>query len=252
MYYLDDAKLGQTYYLGWRALWDPMPIQSGAWISLFQLHLDATKPGDPGAGPFVLRTLGDGQLHFQLTTPSGADSHIWNAPLSLNTWNSFVIGFKLSRTASGSGAGWVSFWYNGIRQTFVNGSQQMPAATLMGGHVNAKWGIYRSGANHTGHAVAYLNNARLAGDYTDAAPSPTPGGPSPTATTRTPTAAPITRAPSPTPTSTGAYPAWVPGHAYASGDRVSYSGHNYQCLQAHTSQVGWEPPNVPALWKLLS
>jgi chitinase len=53
---------------------------------------------------------------------------------------------------------------------------------------------------------------------------------------------------SPTPTATGQYPAWVPNHAYAVGDRVSYGGHNYQCLQAHTSMVGWEPPNVPALW----
>jgi chitinase len=53
---------------------------------------------------------------------------------------------------------------------------------------------------------------------------------------------------SPTPTATGLYPAWVPNHAYAVGDLVSYNGHNYRCLQAHTSMVGWEPPNVPALW----
>ena len=26
----------------------------------------------------------------------------------------------------------------------------------------------------------------------------------------------------------------------------------YQCLQAHTGQVGWEPENVPALWKELA
>ncbi|MGV2686022.1 dioxygenase, partial [Clostridium perfringens] len=25
-------------------------------------------------------------------------------------------------------------------------------------------------------------------------------------------------------------------------------GAAYQCLQAHTSMVGWEPTNVPALW----
>ena len=25
----------------------------------------------------------------------------------------------------------------------------------------------------------------------------------------------------------------------------------YQCLQAHTGQIGWEPENVPALWKEL-
>ncbi|WP_349290090.1 carbohydrate-binding protein [Thermoanaerobacterium thermosaccharolyticum] len=24
----------------------------------------------------------------------------------------------------------------------------------------------------------------------------------------------------------------------------------YKCIQAHTSLVGWEPPNVPALWQV--
>jgi len=87
------------------------------------------------------------------------------------------------------------------------------------------------------------------------------GGPTPTATptrTATPTPTPTTnptRTASPTPpspTPTGQFPAWVPNHAYATGALVSYAGHNYRCLQAHTSLVGWEPPNVPALWQLVS
>ncbi|MCT9929008.1 glycoside hydrolase family 75 protein [Planotetraspora sp. A-T 1434] len=48
-----------------------------------------------------------------------------------------------------------------------------------------------------------------------------------------------------------AYAAWAPNTAYAVGARVTYNGVDYECLQAHTSQVGWEPPNVPALWKSL-
>ena len=48
-----------------------MPIQKGAWISLFQLHISGQSSSQPSAGPFVLRTLGDGQLHFQLTSPTG-------------------------------------------------------------------------------------------------------------------------------------------------------------------------------------
>jgi hypothetical protein len=170
VYSLNNSKVGQTFYLGWRALWSPMPIRKGAWISLFQLHISGQSGGQPSAGPFVLRTLGDGQLHFQLTSPTGSDQHIWNAPLSLNTWNTFVIGFKLSRTASGAGAGWVSFWYNGVQQRFTNGSTQFPAATLWGDHDNVKWGVYRSGANKTGHAVSYLNGAKLGLSYTDVEP----------------------------------------------------------------------------------
>ena len=30
----------------------------------------------------------------------------------------------------------------------------------------------------------------------------------------------------------------------------TYNGGTYTCLQGHTSQTGWEPPNVPALWQL--
>lgn len=36
-----------------------------------------------------------------------------------------------------------------------------------------------------------------------------------------------------------------------SDDNVMYDGTEYSCLQAHTSQTGWEPPNVPALWEVV-
>ena len=41
---------------------------------------------------------------------------------------------------------------------------------------------------------------------------------------------------------------WEVGVAYAVGDRRQYEGLLYRCVQAHTSQAGWEPPMVPALW----
>src|SRR5579859_7158808 len=49
------------------------------------------------------------------------------------------------------------------------------------------------------------------------------------------------------------YPAWAPNVSYAIGAMVTYQdathpNHLYKCQQAHTSQVGWEPPNAPALW----
>jgi hypothetical protein len=47
-------------------------------------------------------------------------------------------------------------------------------------------------------------------------------------------------------------PNWAPNTAYAVGALVIYQSVEYKCLQAHTSQVGWEPPNVPALWQRLS
>ena len=44
------------------------------------------------------------------------------------------------------------------------------------------------------------------------------------------------------------FPAWAADTSYALDVRVRYGDKLYKCVQAHTSQIGWEPPNVPALW----
>ena len=41
---------------------------------------------------------------------------------------------------------------------------------------------------------------------------------------------------------------WAVDADYALDVRVSYQNKLYKCVQAHTSQAGWEPPAVPALW----
>ncbi|MDR9852176.1 glycosyl hydrolase family 18 protein [Paenibacillus sp. VCA1] len=46
--------------------------------------------------------------------------------------------------------------------------------------------------------------------------------------------------------------AWAPNVAYAVNDTVTYGGSTYKAIQPHTSLVGWEPPNVPALWQLVT
>lgn len=43
---------------------------------------------------------------------------------------------------------------------------------------------------------------------------------------------------------------WQPDTDYATGAECTYEGSAYTCLQGHTSQAGWEPPNAPSLWKL--
>ncbi len=42
--------------------------------------------------------------------------------------------------------------------------------------------------------------------------------------------------------------AWTAGTYYAVGKVVTYAGKTWTCRQPHTALVGWEPPNVPALW----
>jgi hypothetical protein len=52
--------------------------------------------------------------------------------------------------------------------------------------------------------------------------------------------------PNPTPDSRE----WKPNTAYRTGDIVSYDGKTYKCIQGHTSLSTWQPPIVPALWKV--
>lgn len=42
---------------------------------------------------------------------------------------------------------------------------------------------------------------------------------------------------------------WAAGTAYYVGDLVMDGEQEYECIQSHTSQEGWEPHATPALWK---
>ena len=44
------------------------------------------------------------------------------------------------------------------------------------------------------------------------------------------------------------YSAWETGTAYNDGDRRTYGGVLYKCLQAHTSQDDWTPDVAVSLW----
>lgn len=160
---INDSFLGQTLYIGWRALWNVNP-NAGRWIAVYQLHVSGVSSPQVNVGPFVLRTVGDGRLYFQHISPGGADRHIWSTGFPVNRWNRFAIGFKLSRGSDG----WVEFWYNGARQTLSNGQTRYPGPTLWGSHVNHKWGVYRSGGN-SGTGLAWLNRARLGTSHSDVA-----------------------------------------------------------------------------------
>lgn len=157
------------YYLGWRALWNPLPTVSGRWTALFQLKGGgaALFPVAGGNGcPIVLRTLGDGKLYMQLTCSD--NGHVWSTSLIKNAWNKFVIRMKLTRSKS---TGYVELWYNGVKQTFNLGSktQRQPAALWETEYCRSKFGVYRTGAVN-GTARAYLSRIRWASSYSEAAP----------------------------------------------------------------------------------
>ena len=50
------------------------------------------------------------------------------------------------------------------------------------------------------------------------------------------------------------FPRWQKNVNYIIGDRRydEEVGYLYKCVQAHTSQEGWEPHNTPALWVRVS
>ena len=63
-----------------------------------------------------------------------------------------------------------------------------------------------------------------------------------------PSSDPVSATTSPAP----AIAPWAANTSYTVGALVTYNGKTYESLMAHTSLVGWEPPNVPALWLLKS
>ena len=48
------------------------------------------------------------------------------------------------------------------------------------------------------------------------------------------------------------YPTWKADITYGTDFKVSHGGKLWRVRQVHTSQVGWEPENVPALWEQIN
>lgn len=48
------------------------------------------------------------------------------------------------------------------------------------------------------------------------------------------------------------YPEWETDTAYTAGHKVQRNGKLWRVVQAHTSQVGWEPENTASLWEAIN
>ena len=48
------------------------------------------------------------------------------------------------------------------------------------------------------------------------------------------------------------YPEWAAGMDYATGYKVQHGGKLWRCVQAHTSQAGWEPENAASIWEQIN
>jgi hypothetical protein len=159
------------YYIGWRAMWNPMPINPG-WVALFQMH----GYGVTGQGaPLVLRCVnGDGNIYLQANA-NGVDTNFWHMPFHTNLWQGFVLHVLLSTNPA---VGYAELWVNGVQQTFNNGQTRWYSPTWdnvdglwQDSYNKLKWGCYRSGAmDGKGPATAYMSGAKVGSTYADVDP----------------------------------------------------------------------------------
>ncbi|MEU7913594.1 lytic polysaccharide monooxygenase [Microbispora bryophytorum] len=196
-------------------------------------------------GPKGLRSCSGGNARFAQLDD---ESKPWPATSVGNT-----VTFTWSLTARHSTSTW-EYYIGGTRIAVFDDHGAQPPATVshsvsLGGRTGRQKVLAIWNVADTANAFYACVDLQVGGGGTPS-PTPTPSPrptPSPTPT-RTPSPSPSpTRTPTPTPTVPGG--TWAAGTAYKVGDRVTYGGATYRCIQAHTALVGWEPPNVPALWQ---
>jgi len=160
------------YYIGWRAMWNPMPVNPG-WVCLFQMH----GYGVSGQGaPMTFRCVNnDGKLWAQ-NNANGINVDFLSIPFQTNVWQNFVVHTFLSTNWN---VGYIEVWYNGVLQTNINGTTRWYGPTWdnvdgvwQDSYNKFKWGVYRSGAmDGKGLATAYMSNAKVGSTYADVDPS---------------------------------------------------------------------------------
>jgi predicted carbohydrate-binding protein with CBM5 and CBM33 domain len=167
-------------------------------------------------------------------------------------WPAATVGstvtFNWVLTARHSTATWEYFIGNTLLASFNDGGAQ-PGATKshtvsMGGFTGRQTVLARWNIADTANAFYSCVDVTIGGGGTTP-PTTTPP------TTTPPTTKPPTTPPTTAPTTPPAGGTWAAGTTYAVGAVVTYGGASYKCRQAHTAIVGWEPPNVPALWSRL-
>lgn len=131
-----NPAIGQTYYIGWRS---KLVLPTAADLNaIFQWKAY----GAPMLQNFPITIApGGGNLNLNEFNPSGAggQTFLWSTPLVTNVWNQHVLCISVSDQDYG---GYVEYWFNGVQQTFNNGTNQFYCRTFDGTSVDPKWGAY--------------------------------------------------------------------------------------------------------------
>jgi hypothetical protein len=112
----------------------------------------------------VLSTTSNGILHLMHFAPGKIGTEVWKTPLTRNVWNSIVLRIKVSGDDT---VGFIEFWFNGVKQTLVNGTQHYSARTLDGDHCDPKFGVY---GGDDADITNYVHALKIADTYAAAAP----------------------------------------------------------------------------------
>jgi chitin-binding protein len=203
------------------------------------------------------RTVSCGQIQYEpqsvegpkgLRSCSGGNSRFAELDDDGKGWRVHSVGssttFSWRLTAQHATSTW-QYYVGGQKVAEFNDGGQRPPANVshnvnFGGisgrqKVLAVWNIA-----DTGNAFYACVDVNINGPGDPSNPDPTnPDPTNPDPTDPDPT--------NPDPTDPGG--SWAPGVSYAVGATVTYGGATYRCLQAHTSQAGWTPTAVPALWQ---
>lgn len=152
-----QALEGAEIYIGWTCkLYMPVALQTDA-VWQWKSYPTSTTANHP----LMLRTK-NSNLELQYFDINHVASVPWSIPLSVSTWQSFVLRMKVSSSAT---TGYIELWYNGTKQTFSNGSQRYYCRTFDSDSVDPKWGVYGGDASQVTNIVKKI---RIGTTYADA------------------------------------------------------------------------------------
>ncbi|MFB6454559.1 heparin lyase I family protein [Chitinophaga sp. Hz27] len=161
-----QAAEGDDIYIGWRSkLIIPANQNTNA---VFQWKAFGSTQPMLQNYPIVLSTNSSNVFHLMHYAPGKIGTEVWNTPLSSGVWNSMVMHLKVSRDSS---IGFIEFWYNGVKQTLVNGTQRYYGRTLDADYCDPKFGVY---GGDPADITNYVQGIKIASTYAEADPG---GGP---------------------------------------------------------------------------
>ncbi|MGS2620092.1 heparin lyase I family protein [Micromonospora sp. LZ34] len=147
-----------TYYLGWESKLDTVSLPGGGDFVVFQWK---SYPSADQNYP-LLMTIKNGQIRLYYVAPGEVWKQIWSAPVAAYDWHRFVLAIHTSDSTT---RGWVKLWFDGVKQTFSNGSQRYPGRMWDSAN-EPKWGVYDR-YNTTDQIIHHIDSLKVGTAYTD-------------------------------------------------------------------------------------